>query len=175
MKHLNIKGKSAANQPLKGRPDISVFFQNTPCLIESLSVSGVDHLWVAGLTYIRIGKDWMCLAAVMDADSLEVIAWDLGNKKNVAFTLSIMQRAIARRKPPAGLFFYTDRVAEYDAYEFQGVLEMLGIRRSMNRPGKCAGNAKMESFRDSLKADLIYNKTIKSAAEIRRSLRHYID
>lgn len=175
MKRLNIKGKSAADYPLKRRRDISAFFQKTPCLIESLSVSGVDQLWVADLTYIRIGKDWVYLAAVMDAYSRKVIAWDLGHKKDVAFTLSIMQRAIARRKPSSGLIFHTDRGAEYAAYEFQGVLGKHGIRPSMNRPGKCTDNAKMESFWHSLKAEMIYNNTINSAAELRRSLRHYID
>lgn len=175
MKRLNIQGKSAADYPLKRRRGISAFFQKTPCLIENLCVSASNQLWVADLTYIRIGKDWVYLAAVMDAYSRKVIAWGLGKKKDVAFTLSIMQRAIARRKPPKGLIFHSDRGAEYAAYEYQAVLEKHGIRPSMNRPGKCTDNAKMESFWHSLKAEMIYENHYRTDTELRQALRRYID
>lgn len=175
MKRLNIKGKSAADYPIKRRRDISAFFQKTPCLIENLSTSGINQLWVADLTYIRVSNEWLYLAAVMDAHSRKVIAWDLGKRKDVPFTLSILQRAIARRQPTNGLVFHTDRGAEYAAYAFQEVLDKHGIRPSMNRPGKCTDNAIMESFWHSLKAEMIYGNHYVNRSELREALRQYID
>ena len=49
-----------------------------PNLAESLALSGIDQLWVADITYIRLRGEFVFLAVVLDAYSRKVIGWELG-------------------------------------------------------------------------------------------------
>lgn len=59
--------------------------------------------------------------------------------------------------------------------EFQQLLQANGFRHSVNRPGKCTDNARMESFFHSLKAELIRGTGFSSVKALRQSLSNYIN
>ena len=99
-------------------------------------------------------------------------AW--GPHKTTALTLRALSRAVANRKPRAGLVFHSDRGVEYAAYEFRTRLAALGIRQSMNRPGEPTDNAHMESFFHSLKTERLYGCNFATEPELRSALRTYI-
>jgi putative transposase len=47
-------------------------------LAAQLETTGRDQLWVADLTYIRLGREFAYLAVVLDAWSRRVVGWALG-------------------------------------------------------------------------------------------------
>ena len=53
-------------------------FRIHPNLAESMEVTGVNQLWVADITYIRLLREFVFLAVVLDAFSRKVIGWELG-------------------------------------------------------------------------------------------------
>ena len=71
----------------------------------------------------------------------------------------MLNHAVAKRRPPPGLIFHTDRGIEYYANAFCKRLSKLKITQSINRPGKVTHNAFMESFLHSMKADVIHGNT----------------
>ncbi|MGQ0525073.1 MAG: DDE-type integrase/transposase/recombinase [Betaproteobacteria bacterium] len=55
----------------------------------------------------------------MDKYSRRVLSWAYGKKKDVALTLSALNRAVHRRRPPRGLIFHIDRGIEFAAGAFK--------------------------------------------------------
>jgi transposase InsO family protein len=75
---------------------------------------------------------------------------------------------------PKGLIFHSDRGIEYCAYRYHETLNRYGIHASVNRPGCCQDNAHMESFFHTLKAELIRNRVIRNADELKHLVKGYI-
>ena len=48
-----------------------------PNLTHGLVLTGIDQLWVADITYIRMLEEFAYLAVVLDAFSRRVIGWAL--------------------------------------------------------------------------------------------------
>jgi putative transposase len=46
-----------------------------PNLARGKVLTGIDRLWVADITYIRLQAEFVCLAAVLDAYSRRAILW----------------------------------------------------------------------------------------------------
>ena len=48
-----------------------------PNLAREIVLSGLDQLWVADITYIRLGWEFVYLAVILDAYSRRVVGWAL--------------------------------------------------------------------------------------------------
>ena len=135
----------------------------------------IDQIWVADLTYLRVGRRYWYLAAVMDLYSRRIVGWALGAHRNVDLTRRAVRRALRRRRAPRGLIFHTDRGSEYGAYRYRRLLERYGVVQSMNRPRHTEDNNHMESFFHTLKADVIHGNCFESSPQLRGCVSRYID
>ena len=133
-----------------------------------------NQVWVADITYLKVGSIYRYLAVVMDRCSRRIVGWAFGQQKNVLLTLRALDHAVSKRKPPPGLIFHTDRGVEYYANAFRARLGKLNIAQSMNRPGKVTDNAFMESFFHSMKADVIHGCKFSEDNEMLSAIRRYI-
>jgi len=133
-----------------------------------------DQVWVADITYLKVGAIYRYLAVVMDKYSRRVLGWAYGKRKDVALTLRALNRAVRYRSPTRGLIFHTDRGIEYAAGVFKARLVELGITQSMNRPGKVTDNAYIESFFHSMKSDIVHGLTFTEDRQIESPVRSYI-
>jgi putative transposase len=82
-----------------------------PNLARELTVTAVDQLWVADITYIRLPRQFVYLAVVLDAFSRRVIGWALYRHLTTELTLKALQQALATRSVKAGLVHHSDRGA----------------------------------------------------------------
>ena len=73
-----------------------------PNLARALVVTGLDQLWVADLTYIRLELEFVYLAVILDAFSRRVIGWALDRTLEAALTLQALRQALVRRRPTPG-------------------------------------------------------------------------
>ena len=133
-----------------------------------------DQLWVADLTYLRVGAYWRYLAVVLDGYSRRVLGWSLGERKTAELTREALRHALRHRRPAPGLIFHTDRGTEYGAHLLQTELRRHGIRSSMNRPGRCTDNAHVESFFHTLKAEVIHGVRFASVRTLRGVPNQYL-
>ena len=92
----------------------------------------------------------------------------------MALTLRALERAVRYRRPPRGLIFHTDRGIEYAAGAFRERAAQLGIKQSMNRPGKLNDNAFIESFFHSMKADIVHGLRFTEDRQIEQAVRGYV-
>jgi transposase InsO family protein len=172
MSQLGIKGRWTTLRYTS--PNLKKFFGSLPNQQVEHPANDLNQVWVADITYLKVGSIYRYLAVVMDRCSRRIIGWALGKQRNVVLTLRALNHAVAKRRPNPGLIFHTDRGIEYYAYAFRERLKQLQITQSMNRPGKVTDNAFMESFFHSMKADVIHGNTFNEDHQLLSVLRSYI-
>ena len=81
-----------------------------PNLARGLQVTGLDQLWVADITYVRLLEEFAFLAVVLDAFSRRVIGWAVEAHLRAELALAALRMALAARRPPPGsLIHHSDR------------------------------------------------------------------
>ena len=150
-------------------------FRVHPNLAESLELSGVNQLWVADITYIRLRGEFVFLAVVLDAHSRKVIGWELGRTLETKLPLAALEAAIGSRKPKPGLVHHSDRGTQYASNDYVKRLESCGAYLSMSRPARPWENGKCESFMKTLKREEIDARRYRSLTELQQNLEEFIE
>jgi putative transposase len=146
-----------------------------PNLARTLALGGLDQLWVADLTYIRLELDFVYLAVMLDAFSRRVIGWALEHTLETALTLQALRMALAQRRPSPGLVHHSDRGVQYASRDYTQLLHDHGIQISMSRPGNPWDNAACESFIKTLKYEEVYRTEYRDLAEARASIGVFLE
>lgn len=134
-----------------------------------------NQKWVSDITYIKVGRKWMYLAAVLDLFSRKVVGWALDHHMRESLILDAFTMAASQRALQSGALVHSDRGVQYRGNEYQDTLKAHGVRSSMSRKGNCWDNAVMESFFSRLKVELIYAENYSSVAEARSGIFEYIE
>jgi transposase InsO family protein len=146
-----------------------------PNLARELVLTGLDQLWVADITYIRLLAEFVYLAVILDAFSRKVIGWALDRTLEDELTLQALRMALERRKPTAGLVHHSDRGVQYASRDYTTLLRAQDIRISMSRPGNPYDNARAESFFKTLKYEEVYRQEYRDLAEARASIQRFLE
>jgi transposase InsO family protein len=151
-------------------------FAIRPNLARSLRPSGLDQLWVADITYVRLAEDFVYLAVVIDAFSRKVVGWALAGHLEASLALAALDQALAARQPqPESLIHHSDRGVQYACSDYVERLEARKIAVSMSRPGNPYDNAKAESFMKTLKTEEVNGKAYANIEDARRQIGAFID
>jgi putative transposase len=116
-----------------------------PNLAADLEPTGIDQLWVADITYIRLETECVYLAVVLDAYSRRVIGWALDRTLEAELAMAALQMAFRRRSPPEGLTHHSDRGVQYASHAYTRLLQDHGVQISMSRKGNPYDNARFLS------------------------------
>src|SRR5216117_521638 len=124
-------------------------------LARRMKLTGVDQLWVADITYIRLRTEFVYLAVILDRFSRKVVGWALDRTLATRLAKTALEKAIAEREPPPGVVHHSDRGVQYAAKEYVEVLRQHQMIPSMSRPANPYDNASCESFMRTLKREEI--------------------
>ena len=125
-------------------------------LASRMKLTGMNQLWVADITYIRLKKEFVYLAVVLDAFSRKVVGWALDRTLAARLPIAALEQAIAQRQPPPGLVHHSDRGVQYACGDYAQILQQYQMIPSMSRPANPYDNASCESFMKTLKREEIY-------------------
>jgi transposase InsO family protein len=150
------------------------FYASIRNQIHELEATGPDQIWVGDVTYLKINEEWRYLAVILDKYSRRVVGWSLSKKRNAELSLAAFKRAAVKRVVQAGLYFHSDRGAEYVAHKYQNWLKKQGVIQSMNRKGVMNDNAEMESFFHQLKAERLHRNQYRTEKELRAVIIEYV-
>ena len=125
-------------------------------LASRMKLTGINQLWVADITYIRLKSEFVYLAVILDGYSRKVVGWALDRTLAARLPVAALEHAIAERQPPPGLVHHSDRGVQYASGEYVGILEKHQMIPSMSRPANPYDNASCESFFKTLKREEIY-------------------
>lgn len=144
-------------------------------LAEAPKATAPNQIWVADITYIQTGENWLFVAAIMDLYSRKIVGWAMGEHIDTALILKALFMALLHRQPPASLLFHSDRGVQYASADYRGALAKAGLVASMSRKGNCYDNATMESFWSTLKMELIYRREFQTRAQAQSEIFDYIE
>jgi transposase InsO family protein len=135
-----------------------------PNLAGSMLLTGVDQLWVADITYIRLEQEFIYLAVILDAYSRRVIGWHLSDGLDDSLTLAALRMALEQRGVRPGLVHHSDRGVQYASGDYIDLLKANGIDISMSRKANPWDNAACESFMKTLKYEEVYRTEYRDMA-----------
>jgi len=143
--------------------------------VPGLVISGCDQLWVSDITYIRLLREFIYLAVILDAFSRRVIGWALERYLETELTLAALRMALAHRTVRPRLVHHSDRGVQYASLAYTALLKERGISISMSRRGNAYDNAQAESFMKTLKYEEVYLHEYETMAEARTSISHFLE
>jgi transposase InsO family protein len=73
-----------------------------PNLARDMVLTGIDQLWVADITYIRLLEEFAFLAIVLDAFSRRVVGWALEPHLQASLATAALDMALTARRPARG-------------------------------------------------------------------------
>jgi putative transposase len=146
-----------------------------PNLLAGLTLTGIDQAWVADITYIRILKGFVFLAALLDRYSRKVIGWAISKRIDAELCLAALKSALAKRQPRPGCIHHSDRGVQYACGQYVAMLEAASIKISMSRTGNPYDNAHMESFFKTLKYEEVHLSNYETYDDVTERLPHFIE
>ncbi|HUB34101.1 MAG TPA: IS3 family transposase [Bryobacteraceae bacterium] len=146
-----------------------------PNLAGQMTLSGINQLWVADITYIRLEAEFVYLAVVIDAYSRRVIGWALDTRVEDDLPLAALRQALELRRPPAGCVHHSDRGSQYASGDYTDMLKAHGLEISMSHKSSPWENASCESWMKTLKYEEVYRQEYRDLAEARASIGRFID
>jgi putative transposase len=144
-------------------------------LASRMKLTGINQLWVADITYIRLRREFVFLAVVLDGFSRKVVGWELDRTLAARLPLAALERAIAERKPPPGVVHHSDRGVQYASGPYLSILRQHEMIPSMSRPANPYDNASCESFMKTLKREEIYTSEYRDLDHLRENIAAFID
>jgi putative transposase len=146
-----------------------------PNLARGMTLTGLNQLWRADLTYIRLELEFVYLAVILDAFSRRVIGWALDRELSTELTLQALEMALAERWPAPGLVHHSDRGVQYASHAYTQLLQEHGIQISMSRKANPWDNAACESFIKTLKYEEVYRAEYRDLAEARAGIGTFLE
>lgn len=144
-------------------------------LAPEMELTGVNQLWVADITYIRLAEEFVYLAVVLDAFSRRVIGWKLDRTLKAELALGALRMALARRQPPEGLVHHSDRGIQYACGDYIDELHRHGLVISMSRKASPWDNATCESFMKTLKSEEVDRAEYRDLPDARRRIGRFLE
>ena len=150
-------------------------FSVYPNLVPELTLSSINQLWVADITYIRLLREFVYLAVILDAYSRRVIGWALEPYLEAELAVEALRRALATRQVDSSLVHHSDRGVQYASAAYTDLLKERGICISMSRSGNPYDNAQAERFMRTLKYEEVYLFEYETMAEARARISHFLE
>jgi putative transposase len=144
-------------------------------LATRMKLTGIDQLWVADITYIRLKAEFVYLAVILDGFSRKVVGWALDRTLASRLAITALEPAIAKRQPRPGLVHHSDRGVQYASEEYIAMLDKQGMIPSMSRPANPYDNASCESFIKTLKREEIYANQYDDLEHLRANIEDFIE
>lgn len=170
MAALGLHGAAPVRR--KRTTDSNHDFPRWPNLVETLPVVRPDQVWVADITYVRLRRDFVYLAVVMDVFTRLIRGWHLGRGLDGGLTLTALERALARGRPE---IHHSDQGVQYAADNYVERLLGVGAQVSMAAVGEPRENGFAERLMRTIKEEEVDLSEYLDYADASRQLGRFLD
>jgi putative transposase len=167
-KKLGLTSLAPGPHTSKPHPENPVY----PYLLRDFSIDRPNQVWSTDLTYIRLGRGFVYLMAIIDWYSRYVLDWELSINMEADFCVETLLRTLSQSRCD---IFNTDQGSQFTSHEFTGVLKAHNIKISMDGKGRALDNIFVERLWRSVKYECVYLQEWRTVKEARESLRSYFD
>jgi transposase InsO family protein len=170
MHELGIVGKAPEKKPRT--TDSGHAYPRYPNLVEGLEVTRPDQVWVADITYIRLRKEFVYLAVLMDVYTRCIRGWHLGRGLDQELTLVALRRAYEHGRPE---IHHSDQGVQYAATAYVEMLTSREVRISMASVGEPEENGHAERLMRTIKEEEVDLSEYEDFCDALRSLERFLD
>jgi len=121
-----------------------------PNLVDELQVERPDQVWVADITYIRLQKDFVYLAVLMDVFTRSIRGWHLDRSLDQSLTQEALCKALEKRCPE---IHHSDQGVQYAANRYIELLQGHAVQISMAEVGEPTQNGYAERLMRTIKEE----------------------
>ena len=146
-----------------------------PNLLPGRALTGINQVWAADLTYIRIVNGFVYLAVILDLFSRRVIGWAISKHIDAELAVSALNQAIQTREPLAGCVHHSDRGVQYLCNTYVALLNEHKFAISNSAKGNPYHNAFVESFMKTLKQGEVYLANYETYLDVLENLPTFIE
>lgn len=143
-----------------------------PNQIRRLRIRYPDQVWVADITYIRLGRRFIFLAVILDACTRAVRGWALSRTLEQSLTLAALEMALTHGTPA---IFHSDQGSQYAARQHTQRLQALGVTISMSDKGSPTQNGIVERFMRTVKEEHVDYSEYEDFDDAYRQLKHWLE
>ena len=169
MRKLGIKSQAPGPHTSLPRKENPIY----PYLLKDAVIKNVDEVWSIDITYVRVGKGFMYLTAIIDWYSRYIVAWELSNSMDVHAQLKALDKALASGRKPK--IFNTDQGSQFTSLDFTGHLKNNDIHISMDGRGRAVDNIFIERFWRTIKYEWLCFWTYENGHQLRASIAEFIE
>ena len=175
MKEENLVVKKKRYKPITTQSNHSL--QTYPNLAKNFTPTGVNQLWVADITYIRLLYEFVYLAAITDVFSRRCVGWALSRNIDAQLALSALNKAIQLRgkENVAACIHHSDQGVQYASAVYVKKLNEHDMLVSMSRKGNCYDNAFAETFFKTLKYEEVLMNEYESFDDAHQNIKRFIE
>jgi putative transposase len=169
MRILGLAGMAPGPNTSLPHPQHKIY----PYLLRGINVTRPNQVWSTDITYIRLTRGFVYLAAVIDWYSRKVLAWRLSNTLDSGFCVDCLEQSLRTYGTPE--IFNTDQGCQFTSDAFTGVLNFHGIAISMDGRGRALDNIFVERLWRSVKHEDVYLKGYVNMPSLQLGLTEYFD
>jgi transposase InsO family protein len=140
--------------------------------MKGLTVTRPDQVWVADITYIRLGRRFIYLAVILDAYTRVVRGWALSRSLEQQLTLDALEMALAKGTP---FIFHSDQGSQYAAWQHTERLLGLGVKISMSDKASPTQNGLVERFMRTVKEEHVDYSEYRDFEDAYQQLKHWLE
>ena len=132
-----------------------------------------NQVWSTDITYIKLEKGFVYLAAVIDWNTKKILSWKLSNSMDISLTTGVLKEALSLYPKPE--IFNTDQGSQYTAQAHIEILKEHDIKISMDGKGRAIDNICIERFWRTIKYEDIYLNEYETMKELRAGIKKYMN
>jgi putative transposase len=170
MDELNLTGAPPARKTRTTNSQHD--FPRYPNLVKDLEIQHPDQVWVADITYIRLRREFIYLAILMDVFTRTIRGWHVGCNLDQGLTLAALERALVVAVPE---IHHSDQGVQYAATAYVKRLQGLGVTLSMAAIGEPRENGYAERLVRTIKEEEVDLSDYGDLADARRQIGRFID
>jgi putative transposase len=170
MHELGIAGAAPGRKPRTTDSDHD--YPRFPNLVEGLEVTRPDQVWVADITSIRLKKEFIYLAVLMDVFTRCIRGWHLGRGLDQGLTIAALKRAFERGRPE---IHHSDQGVQYAATAYVEMLIAAGAALSMASVGVPEENGYAERLMRTIKEEEVDLSDYEDLPDALRQLGRFLD
>jgi len=176
MRDAGLQGAKRRGKPWRTTTTDPAAVRSPDLVQRDFAVDRPDRLWLADFTYLRCWEGVVFFSFVIDAYSRMIVGWQFATRMRTDLVLDALRMALATRQPGAdvGLIHHSDAGSQYTSIDYTQTLDDAGVLGSIGTVGDAYDNAVAESFVDTLKTELIADRTWTSRSQLELAVLEYV-
>lgn len=170
MRQMGLQVKRRARRPVTTNSGHGL--PRFPNLIRGLSLTRPDQLWAADVTYVRLRREWVYLAVLLDVYTRSIRGWHLSRSLDQELTRVALEKALAFGVPE---IHHSDQGVQYAARPYVERLREMQVKISMAHVGQPTQNPHAERLIRTIKEEEIQLSEYDDFQEAHAQIGHFIE